>query len=262
MILNKKFITVEKNLVMNKSNHIMVLMITILSFISLNNTIAQSDWEFNTSLYGWLAGIDGTVGLIDKEKQINATPGDLLKNLEFTMGGSFEARTSKVNLIADVFYMGLGKEVNVEKTIGENTIKKSGTLDLDEWVVEGTIGYRITEELDLLFANRLYVISAGVIIDDTTASKSVNWFDGFLGARYTKNFGENFYTTLRVDAGGGGSTFSWFANAVIGYHITKLFSLSVNYRILSVDYEKGLNSNYFKYDTFNHGFGFAAVFSF
>ena len=72
------------------------------------------------------------------------------------------------------------------------------------------------------------------------ASKSVNWFDGFLGARYTKNFGENFYTTLRVDAGGGGSTFSWFANAVLGYRITELFSLSVNYRILSVDYEKGL----------------------
>ena len=40
------------------------------------------------------------------------------------MGGSFEARTSKVNLIADVFYMGLGKEVKVEKTIGENTITK------------------------------------------------------------------------------------------------------------------------------------------
>ena len=84
----------------------------------------------------------------------------------------------------------------------------------------------------------------------------------FLGHVILKNFGENFYTILRVDAGGGGSTFSWFANAVLGYRITELFSLSLNYRILSVDYEKGLDSNYFKYDTFNHGIGLAAVFSF
>ena len=115
-----------------------ILILTLISLIVFNTSYAQSDWEFNTSIYAWFAGIDGTVGLVDKEKQIDATPGDLLKNLEFTMGGSFEARTSKVNLIADVFYMGLGKEANVEKTIGENTIKKSGTLDLDEWVVEGT----------------------------------------------------------------------------------------------------------------------------
>lgn len=245
-----------------------VLQLAFFVFINAYTVNAQSDmqpqsgWQFNTSIYAWFAGIDGTVGLVDKEKQIDATPGDLLNNLEFTMGGNFEARTSKVNLIADVFYMGLGKEVKVEKTIGENTITKTGSLDLDEWVVEGTIGYRITEELDLLFANRLYVISAGIITDDTTSSKSLNWFDGFLGARYTKYFGDNFYTILRVDAGGGGSTFSWFANAVLGYRITKLFSLSLNYRILSVDYEKGLDSNYFKYDTFNHGFGLAAALSF
>lgn len=249
------------------NNSIRILILTLISLIVFNTSFAQSDlqsqsgWQFNTSLYAWLAGIDGTVGLMDKEKQIDATPGDLLNNLEFTMGGSFEARTSKVNLIADVFYMGLGRETTVEKTLGSNTITKTGSLDLDEWVIEGTVGYRITEELDLLYVNRFYLISAAIIIDDTTASKSVNWFDGFLGARYTKYFGENFYTTLRVDVGGGGSTFSWFGNAVIGYRITELFSLSINYRILSVDYEKGLDSNYFKYDTFNHGIGLAAVFS-
>jgi len=244
------------------NNTIRILKLTFITLIVFNTCHAQSDWEFKSSLYGWFAGIDGTVGVASKEKQIDATPGDLLNNLEFTMGGSFEARTSKVNLIADVFYMGLGKEVKVEKTIGENTITKTGSLDLDEWVVEGTVGYRITEELDLLYVNRFYLISAGIIMDDTTTSKSVNWFDGFLGARYTKKFGENFYTTLRVDVGGGGSTFSWFANAVVGYRISELFSLSANYRILSIDYEKGISENYFKYDTFNHGIGLAAVFSF
>jgi len=165
-------------------------------------------------------------------------------------------------LIADVFYMGLGKDAQVEKTIGENTIIKSGTLDLDEWVVEGTVGFRISKELTFLFATRFYDINADIQVEDTTASQSKNWFDGFLGVRYKTDFGGNWFTTLRADAGGGGSTFSWFGNAELGYHFSKLFALSINYRILSVDYSKGLNNNYFKYDTFNHGFGLAVVLCF
>jgi hypothetical protein len=51
-------------------------------------------------------------------------------------------------------------------------------------------------------------------------------------------------------------------NGVLGYRITELFSHSLNYRILSVDYSEGLRYNYFEYNTFNHGFGVAAVLSF
>jgi len=225
-------------------------------------TNAQSNWENKISLYGWFAGIDGTVGVATVEQNVDATPGDLLKNLDFTMGGNFEARNSAVTLIADVFYMGLSKDAQVEKTIGENTIKKSGTLDLDEWVVEGAVGYRISKELTFLFATRFYDINADIQIEDTTASKSKYWFDGFLGARYMTDFADNWFVSVRADVGGGGSTFAWFANGVLGYRITELFSLSLNYRILSVDYSEGLRYNYFKYDTFNHGFGLAVEFSF
>lgn len=69
-------------------------------------------------------------------------------------------------------------------------------------------------------------------------------------------------TSTRVDIGMGGSAFAWFGNAELGYHFSELFSLSFNYRILSVDYEEGSDKDYFKYDTFNHGFGLAAIFSF
>lgn len=247
---------------MSEIKQIFALLVISFLLVGINSANAQSDWELKTSIYGWFAGIDGTVGVATSEKQIDATPGDLLKNLDFTMGGNFEARNSKVSLLADVFYMGLSKEAQVEKTIGENTIKKSGTLDLDEWVVEGAIGYRISKELTFLFATRFYDIIAAIQIDDTTTSQSKSWFDGFLGVRYKTEFGGNWFTSLRADAGGGGSTFAWYGNAELGYHFTKLFSLSLNYRILSVDYEEGLNSNYFKYDTFNHGIGVALAFNF
>jgi len=242
--------------------HLFILQIIFLALLGTCISNAQSNWEYKTSLYGWFAGIDGTVGVATVEQNVDATPGDLFNNLDFTLGGNFEARNSAVTLIADVFYMGLSKDVQVEKTIGENTIKKSGTLDLDEWVVEGAVGYRISKELTFLFATRFYDINADIQIEDTTASKSKYWFDGFLGARYMTDFGDNWFVSVRADIGGGGSTFAWFANGVLGYHISELFSLSLNYRILSVDYSEGLRYNYFKYDTFNHGFGLAAELSF
>jgi hypothetical protein len=241
---------------------IIILIIIFITVIGMSITNAQSNWEYKTSIYGWFAGIDGTIGVATVEQNVDAKPGDLLKNLDFTMGGNFEARDSAITLIADVFYMGLSKDAQVEKTIGENTIKKSGTLDLDEWVVEGAVGYRISKELTFLFATRFYDISADIQIEDTTASISKYWFDGFLGARYMTDFGDNWFVSVRADVGGGGSTFAWFANGVLGYRITELFSLSLNYRILSVDYSEGLRYNYFKYDTFNHGFGLAVEFSF
>jgi len=167
-----------------------------------------------------------------------------------------------VSLIADVFYMGLGRESEVEKTIGRNTITKTGSLDLDEWVVEAAFGYRLSKEFEVLLATRFYDINVNIIIDDTTTSNGENWFDGFIGARYMTDFADDWYTSIRADIGLGGSTFAWFANAGLGYRFSELFSLSFNYRILSVDYEVGSGINYFKYDTFNHGFGLAAVFDF
>ena len=57
---------------MINNNTTRILILTFISLIVFNTTHAQSDWEFNTSLYGWFAGIDGTVGVASKEKQINA----------------------------------------------------------------------------------------------------------------------------------------------------------------------------------------------
>jgi hypothetical protein len=246
---------------MSKFKQIIVLIIIFLSFMGMSITNAQSNWEFKTSLYGWFAGIDGTVGVATAEQNIDATPADLLNNLEFTMGGHFEARNPSVSLIADVFYMGLGRESTVEKTIGRNTIIKNGSLDLDEWVAEVAFGYRLSKEFELLVATRFYDINVNIIIDDTTTSNGENWFDGFIGARYMTDFADNWFTSIRTDIGLGGSTFAWFGNAELGYRFSQLFALSFNYRILSVDYEVGSGINYFKYDTFNHGIGLAILFS-
>ncbi|MCK5087918.1 MAG: hypothetical protein KAQ90_10380 [Melioribacteraceae bacterium] len=48
----------------------------------------------------------------------------------------------------------------------------------------------------------------------------------------------------------------------MGYEFSDLFSMALNYRILSLDYETGSGVEYFKFDAATHGLGIAAVFSF
>ena len=153
---------------MSEIKQIFALLVISFLLIGINNANAQSDWNYSASIYGWFAGIDGTVGVATLEQKIDATPGDLFNNLDFTMGGNFEARNSKVTLIADVFYMGLAKEAQVEKTILNTTITKTGSLDLDEWVAEAAFGYRLSKEFEVLLATRFYDINVNIQVDDTT----------------------------------------------------------------------------------------------
>jgi hypothetical protein len=239
-----------------------VLIIVLGIILPIENIIAQTDWEFNASLYGWFAGIDGTVGVAILQEQVDATPSDLFKNLEFTAGGHFEARNPTISLIADVFFMGLKQDAEIQRTILNQPITKTGEVNLDEWVVEGAVGYRTSKQFEILLAVRFYDINTEILTEESGGSASKSWADGFFGARYKTDFADVWYTSARVDIGMGGSAFAWFGNAELGYRFSQLFSLSFNYRILSVDYEKGAGKDYFKYDTFNHGFGLAAVFSF
>jgi hypothetical protein len=236
--------------------------IALCALLPFGSTIAQTDWEFNASLYGWFAGIDGTVGVAILQEQVDATPSDLFKNLEFTAGGHFEARNPNISLIADVFYMGLKQDAEIQRTILNQTITKTGEVNLDEWVAEGAVGYRTSKQFEILLAVRFYDINTEILTEGSSGSASKSWVDGFFGARYKTDFADDWYTSARIDIGMGGSAFAWFGNAELGYRFSELFSLSFNYRILSVDYEEGSGKDYFKYDTFNHGFGLAAVFSF
>lgn len=247
---------------MSKLKNIFVFIIVMFSLIPLKSGMAQSDWDFNASLYGWFAGIDGTVGVAIGEEQINATPSDLFQNLTFTAGGHFEARNHVISVIADLFFMGLEQETEVQKTILNKTITKSGKVGVDEWVVEGAVGYRVTKQFEILLASRLYSINSEILFEQTSGSASKSWADVFIGSRYMTDFADDWYASIRADFGMGGSNFAWFGNVDLGYRFSELFSLSINYRILSIDFEEGSSRDYFKYDTFNHGIGLAAVFAF
>jgi hypothetical protein len=59
-----------------------------------------------------------------------------------------------------------------------------------------------------------------------------------------------------------GSTFTWQLKGSVGYQFSPLFSTSLGYRILGMDYDKASGAEGFRYDvnTFGATIGFAFTF--
>jgi len=241
-----------------------ILVLFLLNNMISTNIFSQSEWEYNAAIYGWLAGINGEIGIANQEGQFDASLSDLLKNLKFTAGGHFEARNPSVSLITDIFFVGLGNDADIEHTtISDSTYTKTRTVNLDEWIIEGAVGYRITKEFEMILAGRYYSLNTELLIeDDLKGSEGLSWGDIFVGARYLTRFGDDWYAMARADVGFGGSSLALFGTLGMGYEFSDLFSLALTYRVLSLDYETGSGVEYFKYSASMHGFGIGAVFSF
>ena len=223
---------------------------------------AQSDWNYNAAIYGWFAGINGTIGTANHENQFEATLSELLKNMTFTGGGHFEAGNPKLTLIFDLFYYGADKNIDAI-TIGNNTITPDVSVKLDEWIIEGSFGYKVIEDLNVILSARVFSLNTDFVhSEETLTSVSETWLAFYLGGRYLKNLGDKWYAAVRGDIGYGGDSFAYFVNGAVGYRFNKLFSIALDYRILNMDYSNGEGIGYLKFDATQHGLGLGFVFSF
>ena len=79
------------------------------------------------------------------------------------------------------------------------------------------------------------------------------WIDPLVGARLVKDLAEDWFVSLRGDIGGFGlgSDFSWNVQAGVGYEVSSLFSLVLQYKALDVDFEndEAGTSDFLSYDT-------------
>jgi len=222
----------------------------------------QSEWKYDVGLYAWLAGIDGTIGLANQEQLFSATASDLLKNLNFSAGGHFEARNPQITLLFDIFYAGLSIDAS-PVTVADTTFTPNATVDSDEWILEGAFGYRFIPNLEGMFTVRYFILSDAIKQDgNTLGSASQQWAAFYVGARYAKEFNEKWFIAIRGDVGYGGDGFAWAAIGSGGYRFSKLFSMALSYKILNMDYATGSGLDYFSIDANNYGLGLAGIFSF
>lgn len=214
---------------------------------------ASDDWTHRIGIYGWLAGLDGTIGIGDKvESPVSATFEDLAGFVDFAMAGHYEARGPSSVFLADICYTGLGGQTDTQVLNQPAT----ANMGLDQWIIELGGGYRVAPKFDILLAGRYYTLDTDLTVtvaNEKSGAVSVDWFDIFLGARYHSTFGTKWFGSIRGDIGTGGSDFAWFGQIDLGYRFSDHFGAIAAFRVLSLDYEGDGGESYFRYDVVQSG---------
>jgi opacity protein-like surface antigen len=202
----------------------------------------QSQWKHSFTAYFLGAAMDGTAGIGNLEVPVDMSFSDIVDNLELGAMAHYRAEKAKLSLNLDVIYMGLG-----------GTVLGLGDIDFDQWLVEGTAGWRTSDKVELFAGVRYNDIAAKVAIGGSapmTIKRGESWYDPIVGARLWLPLSGAFSCIVRGDVGGFGvgSDFSWQLGAYLRYATTSNSSLLVGYRYLDMDYESGEGAGRFLYD--------------
>jgi hypothetical protein len=101
-------------------------------------TITQSEpWQFTIAVPGWMAGLDGTIGVRGVNADIDVTFPDILQHLDMIFSARAEAQKGPFGIFGEVFYIGLSDNTQINGLI--NNIHEQVDLTL----VDGTLSWRL-----------------------------------------------------------------------------------------------------------------------
>jgi hypothetical protein len=210
----------------------------------LTSVPIQSKWTFDFSLYGLAAGMSGEVGIGPVNADVDFGFDKVWNNLEFAMMGTVQVGYDRWTFTTDVVFMGLGASRN------------NLTVDMDQWMVEPTLSYRVSKYFEPLVGVRYNNLS-GEIRGPLNRNPfgTQDWWDPIVGANLTLPMGKKFNFNFRGDIGGFGvgSDFTWQVFPYFDWRFAKWGSLQAGYRWLDMDYETGSGNSQFTYDMLSQG---------
>jgi hypothetical protein len=225
---------------------ILTFLVSVVGFASL--PASAQDWEVSTTLYLWMAGIDGTLSANERSIEVDQSIGDVLSNLEFGAMGGLRAQNGSWIITGDLIYTGLGASVD----------QPAAEVDVDMWIVSGDAGYELMPGFEVLGGLRYVSVENKIAFQGPlriTAEAEKSWVDPFFGVRMMPQLNEKWSLLTRVDLGGFdvGSDFTWQFHIHAIREITDNASLAFGYRILSIDYDDEEGANEFGLDLTMHG---------
>lgn len=244
---------------------LIALFLTSFSLASTQDNTEAEKWNFLADVYLMFPYMDGEAGIGDRiTVPVDANPGDIFSKLKMAAMLYFEAKTDKWALTTDFVYMRLNQDIT------QGTLWQSGTLEAKELIWEVAGLYRIVPFLEVGLGGRVNNIGLGIDAlrsgipdpEEVIESGSRTWFDPILITRLSADINDKWFFQFRGDIGGFsvGSKLTWQLQAYAGYRFCKLFQLSLGYRYLSVDYDKGSDADRFVYNVNTSGplirFGF------
>ena len=154
-------------------------------------------WTFDVSLYGLAAGMSGDLGIGPVTADLDVGFDDVLSNLEFGFMGSVRVGYGPWAITTEGLYMGL------------QSSKNGVTAELDQWLVEPTLSYRVSKYFEPLAGVRYNHLSGelrgpGVLPTPSIPTGTQDWWDPIVGANLGLPLGKGFGLKLRGDVGGFG----------------------------------------------------------
>lgn len=221
----------------------------LLLFCCVNYASAQDKdtWQHELTIYGWYAGIDGSVqfpGPFGAGSDFTVDASDIISNLNMIFMGGWQSKRNKWSIIADVVYMDVGDSGNQTVTPGSSGVPVNASLDLDlsSWILNGGVGYDVVQAergtLAVVGGVRYLTIDVdvkkGFQGPGVEKSDSEGLLDGIIGASGAINFNKNWYLPFHADIGAGGSDLTWQLFAAIGYRFS-WGDIRLGYRHLSYE---------------------------
>src|SRR5213596_4186862 len=105
---------------------------------SVPPTITQSEpWQFTIAAPGWLAGLDGTIGIRGVNADIDVGFDQILQHLDMIFAMRAEAQKGPFGIYGEVIYIGLSDNAQINGLI--NNIHEQ----VDETLVDGALSWRL-----------------------------------------------------------------------------------------------------------------------
>jgi hypothetical protein len=237
---------------------LLIFFCTCFSHVSAQSADTVKKWHFQTDIYLLFPYMKGDIGIGNEiAAPVDATPGDIFNKLK--MGGMvyLEAHNNKWAVTSDLIFM------NLKQDIAPNKFWDNGTAGAKQLVWEPAGFYRLLPFIEIGVGGRLNNLQASIEgrrnafpagTYEVSENASKTWFDPILITRLTADIKDKWLFQFRGDIGGFGvgSDFTWQLQGYAGYRFSHLFQLTAGYRILSMDYDKGVDIDRFVYnvDTF------------
>lgn len=229
--------------------------------------------------YGWIAGMNGLVGVADRTVNIDITPGEVFSHLGSVDGALMlhaEVGKGDWGFILDANLIRAGTsittapaqvEVNLQQTIIE-ALGMYRLIDMPGYLVEGKAlsvdflaGGRFYE-----FGNILTVRPFNPMLPTVPLNLSATWVDLVVGGRAVVPITNSLELFGRADIGGFGigssSLLAWNLIAGLDWKMTSCSSLVAGYRELNVNKTGGVGGTAFDFNAKMYGPFMAITFQF
>ena len=212
-------------------------------------------WQFSLTPYVWGVNASGKVTIGNYSTSSSMSFSDIMRDMEAAAEIHFEARKGAFGFFLDPTYMKLDQSSTLTAVpVGTQfpasryvtftsemwLVEFGGFYQAGKWLLDGNEKGRKVR-VDLIAGGRYWYVHGDLDTGTSSASKTNQFVDPFIGARVIVDITEKLTFRLRGDVGGFGvgSDIAWNGLGGFGYQFSPGVAGLLGYRYLYMDYKTG-----------------------